>query len=95
VLGKLAERRDASVTLEDRLKFLSLALSNAKSAEDGAGFRAVELARELEEKMEVAEVQLKARPLAPSTSPSSHRHAAARRTVAHAQCTNGGLLSPT
>ncbi|KAF8309759.1 nucleoporin-domain-containing protein [Clavulina sp. PMI_390] len=61
-LADLAEGRDFGMTLEKRIEYLSLALGNAKShqaSEYDSGHQApVELLTDLDEKLEVANVQL-------------------------------------
>ncbi|CAB4057770.1 NUP155 [Lepeophtheirus salmonis] len=59
ILSKLAERHSTEVTLKERLEYLSRAIMCVKSGEMGSETNAAgELLHDLEEKMEVARVQL-------------------------------------
>ena len=58
VLSKLAEKRTRAIGLDQRVRYLSLALGNAKSS--GQSLKdAAQVLQELSEKMEVAQIQVK------------------------------------
>jgi len=61
ILTQLAESKDETLKLEDRLEHLARAITNAKSAMGQGSASQVdgELLRQLEDKMEVARIQLK------------------------------------
>ena len=59
ILRTLAERRSSAVTLSQRVNFLGRALVSAKSCASGVIGHQPQIIKELEDKLEVGEVQLK------------------------------------